>query len=156
MDPKLLGLALQNAQGGYDAFLKGQSDAMKAAQMEREAQVQMMDLALKNSLYEPRRVIEFGNMLKSVSAPNEARIQQGISLATDPFSRVGGPQSLGQFQEDPRGLYRVETRRARLTCGQDQEQPDEARQNDQSLKEARALACAKWQTSRGQDGDPIT
>lgn len=101
MDPKLLGLALQNAQGGYDAFLKGQSDAMKAAQMEREAQVQMMDLALKNSLYEPRRVIEFGNMLKSVSAPNEGRIQQGISLATDPFSRVGGPQSLGQFQEDP-------------------------------------------------------
>lgn len=97
MDPKLLGLALQNAQGGYDAFLKGQSDAMKAAQMEREAQVQMMDLALKNSSMEDRGVIDFSNMLKSISTRNEPRIQQAIALAVDPFSRIAPIQAPGQF-----------------------------------------------------------
>lgn len=103
MDPKLLGLALANAQGGVDSFMRGQDLAMKQAEAERVAQGQMMDLALRDSMYEKSQAIAFHNMLKSVAAPNESRIQQGIALATDPFTRVMGVQPISET-EDPEVL----------------------------------------------------
>lgn len=96
-DLKLLGLALANAQGGYNAALQGEKDAMAMDTMRRQQQEQMMELALKDAFYEDRQAQMGLELLTKMPVRNERRINQEIALAEDPLMRVQGPMGVGPY-----------------------------------------------------------
>lgn len=100
-DLRLLGLALGNAQGGFDAAQRGLELALAQDQKMRQAKEQMMELALKDATYEPRQALAFLDLVRKTPASNEPRIAQSIALATDPFSSVTQISAPAPMEADP-------------------------------------------------------
>lgn len=105
IDFRALGQGMQAGAGAYDAMVKGGRDAQADDQQKRQAQEQMMQLALKDANFENSQVINFVNMLKSLPVSNEPRLQQAQSMAADPFSRVQSVQSPGATDSSKLQMY---------------------------------------------------
>lgn len=97
MDSRLLAIALNNPGNLADARSRELGLEMKMAEYERNAQLQMMDLAIKNAGLEDRQAMLGLEMMKSIPVRNEPRIGQALALAVDPFSRIAPIQAPGQF-----------------------------------------------------------
>lgn len=108
----MLGLALQNANGAWDSFLKSEDASIKNTEARRQAEQSAMNLALRNSTYELEPVKMALDLMRSLPVRDERRINRELSLAVDPFSRIDSiqaPSSGGSIVDEARRLIQKAT-----------------------------------------------
>ena len=90
-DPALLGLALANAQGGYDAYNRGTEDANRQFLNQVKAREVAMDLALKDANLEDRQVRLGMELLSSMPLRNEPMIRDYAAQSIEPLKKIKAP-----------------------------------------------------------------